>query len=283
MEKPFTLDRRSAARRSTRWRRAGVTLGVAYPRRFHPSMKELKARDRRRQARHDRALLWRAEHAGRAVHGAGIVARDPGGGAGRGDDRARRPQCRRDDPSVRRDRRGLRVEPQARRRLRRRGHDQRHVRHAQRHVGEHGLLAGDDGQLPPGGVRHQGLRRAARPQTSISISPRSRTDPPTGRHAALPPQVTENRGVNALARRDGGVCRRRSKAARAYPVTPEQVLHGVAVFEAIVASAARAPAGRASRAIRSTTERKPDARHRALSRSPPAARRDGAEASSAPM
>ena len=44
MEKPFTLDRKSAARALDAVARAGVTLGVAYPRRFHPSMRELKAR-----------------------------------------------------------------------------------------------------------------------------------------------------------------------------------------------------------------------------------------------
>jgi predicted dehydrogenase len=44
MEKPFTLDRRSAARALDAAARAGVAIGVAYPRRFHPSMQELKAR-----------------------------------------------------------------------------------------------------------------------------------------------------------------------------------------------------------------------------------------------
>jgi predicted dehydrogenase len=44
MEKPFTLDRNSAARALDAVARAGVTLGVAYPRRFHPGMRELKAR-----------------------------------------------------------------------------------------------------------------------------------------------------------------------------------------------------------------------------------------------
>jgi predicted dehydrogenase len=38
MEKPFTLDRRSAARALDAVARAGVVLGVAYPRRFHPNM-----------------------------------------------------------------------------------------------------------------------------------------------------------------------------------------------------------------------------------------------------
>src|SRR6185503_15030973 len=44
MEKPFTLDRKSAVRALDAVARAGIVLGVAYPRRFHPNMKELKAR-----------------------------------------------------------------------------------------------------------------------------------------------------------------------------------------------------------------------------------------------
>src|SRR5437763_6670030 len=44
MEKPFTLDRRSAVRALDAVAKAGVVLGVAYPRRFHPGMRELKAR-----------------------------------------------------------------------------------------------------------------------------------------------------------------------------------------------------------------------------------------------
>ena len=44
MEKPFTLDRKSAAQALDAVARAGVVLGVAYPRRFHPGVKELKAR-----------------------------------------------------------------------------------------------------------------------------------------------------------------------------------------------------------------------------------------------
>jgi predicted dehydrogenase len=44
MEKPFTLDRNSAARALDAVARAVIVLGVAYPRRFHPSMRELKVR-----------------------------------------------------------------------------------------------------------------------------------------------------------------------------------------------------------------------------------------------
>src|ERR1051326_303723 len=43
MEKPFTLDRGSAERALEAAARAGIVLGVAYPRRFHPGMRELKA------------------------------------------------------------------------------------------------------------------------------------------------------------------------------------------------------------------------------------------------
>ena len=42
MEKPFTLDRQRAARALDAVARAGVVLGVAYPRRFHPNLRELK-------------------------------------------------------------------------------------------------------------------------------------------------------------------------------------------------------------------------------------------------
>lgn len=44
MEKPFTLDLASAERAVAAARRAGIVLGVGYPRRFHPAMVELKAR-----------------------------------------------------------------------------------------------------------------------------------------------------------------------------------------------------------------------------------------------
>ena len=44
MEKPFTLDVKSAEAALDAAARAGVVLGVAYPRRFHPAMIELKTR-----------------------------------------------------------------------------------------------------------------------------------------------------------------------------------------------------------------------------------------------
>jgi predicted dehydrogenase len=44
MEKPFTLDVKSCKTALDAVARAGVVLAVAYPRRFHPAMIELKAR-----------------------------------------------------------------------------------------------------------------------------------------------------------------------------------------------------------------------------------------------
>jgi predicted dehydrogenase len=44
VEKPFTLDVKSAEASLSAVARAGVVLGVAYPRRFHPAMIEMKAR-----------------------------------------------------------------------------------------------------------------------------------------------------------------------------------------------------------------------------------------------
>jgi predicted dehydrogenase len=44
MEKPFTLDVESAKRALAAVDRAGIVLGVAYPRRFHPAINEIKTR-----------------------------------------------------------------------------------------------------------------------------------------------------------------------------------------------------------------------------------------------
>ena len=158
MEKPFTLDRNSAARALDAVARAGIVLGVAYPRRFHPSMRELKARI-------DDGRLGTLAHCSAEQNGPAGLFMDPASwraarerGAGRRDDRDGRPQSGRDDPSVRPDRRGLCEEPQARDLLRRPGHDERHVRFRERHVGKSAVVLGDGGHLPARGVRHKGLR-----------------------------------------------------------------------------------------------------------------------------
>jgi predicted dehydrogenase len=61
--------------------------------------------------------------------------------------------------------------------------------------------------------------------------------PPTGRHAAPEPETIEYGGFNALAAELEGFAAA-INGERPYPITAEEVLHGVAVFEAIVRSAA---------------------------------------------
>jgi predicted dehydrogenase len=62
--------------------------------------------------------------------------------------------------------------------------------------------------------------------------------PSAGRHAQLPPEVIENRGVNTLTAELEAFAAAVA-GGPAYPIPPDEILHGVAVFEAIVASAAR--------------------------------------------
>ena len=60
---------------------------------------------------------------------------------------------------------------------------------------------------------------------------------PAGRHAQPTPEVIEHRGFNGvLAELEAFAAA--IEGGPAYPIPPEQVLHGVAAFEAIVRSAA---------------------------------------------
>ena len=61
--------------------------------------------------------------------------------------------------------------------------------------------------------------------------------PPTGRNVAAEPEMIENRGFNAL-RAELEAFAAAIEGGKPYPIIPEEVLHGVAVFEAIVRSAA---------------------------------------------
>jgi predicted dehydrogenase len=64
------------------------------------------------------------------------------------------------------------------------------------------------------------------------------TEPPrTGRHIAPAPELIDYKGFNALAAELEGFAAAIT-GERPYPITAEEVLHGVAVFEAIVRSAA---------------------------------------------
>ena len=60
---------------------------------------------------------------------------------------------------------------------------------------------------------------------------------PTGRHTQPAPEVIENRGANTLLAELEAFAAAISGEAP-YPIPADQILHGVAVFEAIVRSAA---------------------------------------------
>ena len=61
--------------------------------------------------------------------------------------------------------------------------------------------------------------------------------PQTGHHVALPPEIIDYKGFNALAAELEGFAAA-INGERAYPITAGEILHGVAAFEAIVRSAA---------------------------------------------
>ena len=82
----------------------------------------------------------------------------------------------------------------------------------------------------------EGCAELATPNLDFRFTPLP-PGPPTGRHTAPLAEVIEGRGFN------GQLAELESFAAAIgggdpYPIPPEQVLHGVAVFEAIVRSAA---------------------------------------------
>jgi predicted dehydrogenase len=60
--------------------------------------------------------------------------------------------------------------------------------------------------------------------------------PSTGRHATSTPEISEYRGFNVLAAELEGFAAA-IKGERSYPITPEEIIHRVAVSEAIVSSA----------------------------------------------
>jgi predicted dehydrogenase len=61
--------------------------------------------------------------------------------------------------------------------------------------------------------------------------------PPAGRHRAPEPEIIEYKGFDALRAEFDGFAAA-INGERPYPITPEEILHGVAVFEAVARSAA---------------------------------------------
>jgi len=81
----------------------------------------------------------------------------------------------------------------------------------------------------------EGSVELATPELEFRFTPV--TQPPTGRHTAPAPEIIEHKGFNALAAELEGFAAA-INGKRSYPITAEEILHGVAVFEAIVRSAA---------------------------------------------
>jgi predicted dehydrogenase len=235
MEKPFTLDVKSAAAALDAAARAGIVLGVAYPRRFHPAMIELKARvedGRIGVVSHCEsaqasptgltmpAEYWRAdpkEAPAGAMTATGVHNLDAMIYLfGRIDE----------------------VYCTSLRRLMPRLEDTTTVMLA--------LANGVSATLYCSLVTAAAYRFAvygskgcvelATPDIqfrfTLAVQP-----PPIGRHTAPAPEIIEYKGFNPLAAELEGFAAA-INGERPYPITADEVLHGVAAFEAIVRSAA---------------------------------------------
>jgi predicted dehydrogenase len=236
MEKPFTLDRASAARALEAVARAGVVLGVAYPRRFHPSMQELKARL-------DDGRLGRVAHCHGEQNGPAGLFMDP------------------------RSWRALASEAPAGGMTAMGVHNLDAMIHLFGRIDEvyatsiRRTIAYDAEDTTSVMLRFangisatllsclatsvsyrfsvygsKGCAELVTPNLDFRFTP-TPDAMPHGRQTQPPPEVIEHRGFNAIlteleafaAAIDGGP---------AYPIAPEEILHGVAAFEAIVQSAA---------------------------------------------
>ncbi|MGH7038324.1 MAG: Gfo/Idh/MocA family protein [Stellaceae bacterium] len=236
MEKPFTLDVASAERALAAAARAGVVLGVAYPRRFHPSVAELKARiaDGRLgvlshcQSEQTspaglamRADYWRSDPSeapagamtATGVHNVDLLIHLFG--------RIEEVYCT------------------SLRRVMARLEDTTTVLF--------GLANGMSATLYCSLVTAVSYRFAVfgtrgcaellTPEFQFRFSP-APEGPRTGRPVTAIPEIIEHKGFNALAA-ELETFAAAVRGERAYPITPEDILHGVAVFEAIVRSAER--------------------------------------------
>lgn len=237
MEKPFTLDRRSALAALDAVARAGVTLGVAYPRRFHPGMRELKSRI-------DSGALGAIAHCyGEQNTAAGLfmapqswraTAREAPGGAMtalgvHNVDAMIHLFGEIDEVYASSLRRAVAYDAE----------DTTSVMFGMRN----GMSASMVCCLTTA-VSYRlavfaakGCAELRTPNLDFHFTP-APDGPPTGRQTALPPQVTEYGGFNALLAELEAFADAAAGGAP-YPIGHDQILHAVAVFEAIVTSAAQ--------------------------------------------
>ena len=235
MEKPFTLDVKSAEAALDAVARARVVLGVAYPRRFHPAMIELKARVQDGRL----GILSHCESAQTSPTGLSM-SRD----YWRGDAQ--------EAPAGAMTATGVhnldamiylfgRIDEVYCTNLRRvmpRLEDTTSVML--------GLANGMSATLFCSLVTAVTYRFAvygtkgrvelANQDAEFRFTPVPEAAT-TGRHTAPEPEIIEYRGFNALAAELEGFAAA-IHGERPYPITADEVIHGVAVFEAIVRSAA---------------------------------------------
>lgn len=235
MEKPFTLDLKSAERAVAASARAGILLAVAYPRRFHPSMIELKTRiDDGRLGIVSHSESEQASPAGLSM-APDYWRADP-----------------KEAPAGAMTATGVhhmdaliylfgRIEEAyclTRRRVMSGLDDTTSILFGL----ENGMSASLYCSLVSA-VSYRfavfgskGCAELATPEYQFRFSPVPQ-GPRTGRYAAAEPEVIDHKGFNLLRTELEGFAAA-IDGARPYPITPAEILHGVAVFEAIVRSAA---------------------------------------------
>jgi predicted dehydrogenase len=236
MEKPFTLDRKSAALALAAVARAGVVLGVAYPRRFHPGMRELNARI-------DDGRLGTIAHCHAEQNSpAGLFMN---------------PQSWRADPAEA-PAGGMTASgvhnldamihlfgtieevyaTSQRRAVTYDAEDTTSVMFAFANGMSATLLSSIvtavSYRLAVFGTK--GCAELLTPECDFRFTP-TPDAMPAGRHTQAAPEIIENRGFNAILAELEAFATA-IEGGPAYPIPPEQVLHGVAAFEAIVRSAA---------------------------------------------
>jgi predicted dehydrogenase len=235
MEKPFTLDVKSAKAALDAVERAGVVLGVAYPRRFHPAMLELRSRvEDGRLGVPSHCETAQASPTGLSMapdywrsdpHEAPAGAMTATG-------------VHNLDAMIYLFGRINEVYCTSLRRVMPRLEDTTTVML--------GLANGMSATLycslitaPAYRFAVYGTRGCVELATSeLQFRFTPVTQPPaTGRHTAPAPEIIEYKGFNALAAELEGFAAA-IRGERPYPITPDEVLHGVAAFEAIVRSAA---------------------------------------------
>ena len=235
MEKPFTLDVRGAEMALDAVARAGVVLGVAFPRRFHPAMIELKTR----VADGRLGVVSHCESTQTSPTGISMA-----------------PDYWRSDPQ----------EAPAGAMTATGVHNLDALIHLFGRIDEVycisrrrvmpglddtttvmlGLECGISATLYCSLVTAPAYRFAvygtlghvelATQMAEFRFTPATQR-PAAGRHLASPPEIINHHGFNALAAELEGFAAA-INGERPYPITADEILHGVAAFEAIVQSAA---------------------------------------------